>query len=1607
MSTRKGPEPDGTGASTPPRTGPPAAALSLFDGGGEMGARMSVLDWSKTAVGPVQTWPQSLKTAVRIMLSSRYAMWMGWGPEFTFFCNDAYLPTVGDKQAWVLGASARKVWAEIWQDIGPRAEAVLQTGVTTWDEGLLLFLERSGFPEETYHTFSYSPLPDDDGTVGGMLCVVTEETTRAIGERRLALLHELAADLAGAHTEREVCAGIERNLGSQPRDVPFTLTYLFDEDGRSAQRLCATGIDAGGAAAPQILSLDEDGPWPGRELLTPGARMIVADWPARCGAAPRGSLDKPARQVVVMPLAQQGQARPAGFMVLGVNPYRPLDTAYQGFFELLAGQIASGLASAHAYAQERKRAEALAELDRAKTAFFSNVSHEFRTPLTLILGPLEDALGDAVTALPAEQRARVVTAHRNSLRLLKLVNTLLDFSRIEAGRLKAVYEPTELGTFTAELASNFRSACERVGLTLTVHCPDLGEPVYVDRDMWEKVVLNLLSNAFKFTLKGEIRVSLRRIGDRAELVVEDTGIGIAATELPHLFERFHRVEGARGRSLEGTGIGLALAQELVKLHGGTIRVRSEVDQGTAFTVDVPLGSAHLAADRVREATEAATPTGAAAFVGEALRWLPGDGSAAADEVALPDSAAPSPERLPERSPAPLPAPSAVLSGEPSVRPSVVPDGDKARARILLADDNADMRDYIRRLLEPVYEVLTVTDGRQALRTALAERPDLVLTDVMMPNLDGFGLLKALRADVRTAATPIIMLSARAGEEARVEGHTAGADDYVIKPFSARELTARISGTLALSRLRREIVRREEELKAEKTMVLESIQEAFIAVDASWRLTYVNAQAERIYRTGREAYIGRDLWEAFPGLAETVFGRGYRQAMEARVTVHIEEYYRPFARWFEVSICPLSDGGVGTFFRDISARKRTEAIVTGQKQALEMEVDGASLEHVLEVLTRIVETQSGEGIRASILLLDTDGLHLRHGAAPSLPESFRRTVDGLRIGPGAGACGTAAYTRQTVVVSDIQTDPLCAEFRELAREHGICACWSSPLFSSRGSVLGTFALYYPEARRPAQSDRDVVEILARTAALVVERRLEVRERLAAEAALRDNEQRYRQLVHSLPAAVYTCDARGYVTLYNEAAAALWGREPALGKELWCSSLKLYRLDGTELPHDQIPMTAAIPEGRTPPATEFVIERTDGSRRHVLAHLEPIRDYAGEITGALNILVDITERKQAEDALKEADRRKDEFLATLSHELRNPLAPIRSGLHVLRMNGGADAITERVYGMMERQVNHLVRLVDDLLEISRITRGKIDLRLEDVSLAAVVRSAIDTSRPLIEAAEHQLSVSIAADSLMVRADPVRLSQVIANLLNNAAKYTPRKGHIWLTVEPHGREVRIAVRDDGVGIPSDMLPRVFELFTQVDRTQKQSQGGLGIGLALVKSLVAMHHGRVEAHSAGLDRGSEFVVHLPLLETHEAPVSAHAPRAESPLPPLRILIVDDSRDAAESLGMMLRLLGCEVYTAHDGPSGLVALAQHRPDVALLDIGMPGMDGYEVARRARQQPELRGIVLIALTGWGQAEDRVQSDQAGFDHHLVKPVELPVLQALLSSSVGAARVPKR
>ncbi|MEV1155186.1 SpoIIE family protein phosphatase [Micromonospora chokoriensis] len=819
----------------------PFTRADVFAGDGEIGRDLAKVDWASTPLGDPAGWPQSLRTAVSILLSSRFPMWMAWGPQLTFFCNAAYRrDTLGRKYPWALGRPASEVWAEIWPDIGPRIDRVLTTGVATWDKALLLFLERSGYREESYHTFSYSPLRNDDNALIGMLCVVSEDTDRVVGERRMSTLRDLGSDPSVVRTEEEMLTFAGRQLGRNDLDLPFTAIYLLDGDG-SARLAAAAGITAGHSAAPSTIPANESAPvWPVAALARGESPLVPLDG-APFGDLPTGAWSQPPTQALLVPLLQQGDT-PYGFLVAGLNRFRPLDDGYRGFVELAAGHVAAGIASARSYQAQQQRAEQLAEIDRAKTAFFSNISHEFRTPLTLIMGPLDELrsrLGDTDEGV----REELQVMHRNGLRLGKLVNALLDFSRIEAGRMQAHYEPVDLAAVTADLASVFRSAVERAGLTFEVDCPPLPEPVYIDRGMWEKIILNLLSNALKFTFDGAIRVRLRAEDGRAVVTVVDTGIGVPAEEMPRLFERFHRIDNARSRSNEGSGIGLALVRELVGLQGGDVSADSTVGQGTTFTVGLPFGNGHLPPGTVAPGEERDVSAAAEPFVEEALRWLPQEPSAG------------TPTEVAGRS---------GWETTADVRPG--------SARILVADDNADMREYLSRLLRAAgYRVESVDDGRLALQAARANQPDLVVSDVMMPGLDGLQLVAALRAEPRTAGTPILLLSARAGQEASIEGLEAGADDYLVKPFAAAELLARVRTNVTLARLRNHHARW-------RTALIDSLQEAFFVCDENGAVVEINTTFTDILGYGPEGlpYPASPPWWPNPDTEP----EAYQQATEA-------------------------------------------------------------------------------------------------------------------------------------------------------------------------------------------------------------------------------------------------------------------------------------------------------------------------------------------------------------------------------------------------------------------------------------------------------------------------------------------------------------------------------------------------------------------------------------------------------------------------------------------------------------------------------------------------------------------------------------------------------
>lgn len=1318
----------------------------VLSGGGEMGERIRSFEWSQTPLGAIKTWPQSLKTAVRIMLASRQPIWLGWGEHLIKLYNDPYKAIVGGKHPAALGQPADVVWREIWDAIGPMLDTAMGGVEGTYVEAQLLIMERNGYPEETYYTFSYSPIPDDDGAVGGIICANTDDTHRVISERQLALLRELAAKTADARTVEAACALSADGLATNPCDLPFALIYLVEPD---AQHVVLTGkggqIEPGHPAAPERVALDGDTVWPFADVLATSSFCLISDLSAFAGNLPTGTWDRPPHQAVAIPIAARGRVENAGILVVGLNPYRLFDDAYWGFLDLVAAQIAASIANAQAYEEERKRVEALAEIDRAKTVFFSNVSHEFRTPLTLLLGHLEDLLQKTSSILSSSDREQLEVAQRNGLRLLKLVNTLLDFSRIEAGRIQASYGPIDLAALTTDLASVFRSTVERAGLSFRVSCPPLQEPVYVDSEMWEKIVFNLLSNAFKFTFVGEIAVTLRQVGELVELAVSDSGIGIPADELPHIFERFHRVGGARGRTFEGSGIGLALVQELVKLHGGTVGVESVTDHGSTFTVSIPLGSAHLPADRIGAArTLASTEVRGAAYIEEALRWLPlveevevegggdrgqgdtetGDrgtrgqghteaadtGTGGHGDMGIEVRNSVDTSSLPVSQPPSLPVPMSSFDAP----------------RILVADDNADMRAYILRLLSPEYTVVVVGDGAAALRALHTQSFDLVLTDVMMPGIDGYELLRILRTDEYLRAIPVIMLSARADEEARVEGMDSGADDYLTKPFSARELIARVRANLELARIRREATQREYQLRKAAELVterlqriLESIKDDFVMYDDSWRYVYVNDKAAQSLGYPKGQLIGQCIWDLFPHAIGNLFYHEMLRSKAERQEVVFEHYYEPWNQWIENRAYPMPDGML-LFSTDITERKQAEA----------------ERAHQLEQ----------------------------------------------------------------------------------------------------------------------------------------ERRL---------------------------------------------------------------------------------------------------------------------------------------RNQAE----EASRLKDEFLATVSHELRTPLTAFLGYAQMLQRRRRDEAYIARAVEKMVRSAKDQAQLIEDLLDVSRIVSGKLRIELQPINLVTVIQAALDTVHPTIEAKELHLHVELNPDAGTVIGDANRLQQVVWNLLSNATKFTPPGGHIQVRLELHRRDAQLSVSDNGQGISPAFLPYVFDRFSQADSTSTRIQGGLGLGLAIVRHLVELHGGTVEAASVGEGWGSTFIVRLPLVsdEGLAERAAAHSMPLESPrdkrCPPVldgrRILLVDDQPDILELIHEILVPCGVIVRTCDTAQAALETLRTWKPDVLVSDIAMPGNDGYWLIGQVRAlAPEDGGATpAVALTAYVRVEERLHVLGAGFQLYVPKPIDPDELLAVVARLV--------
>lgn len=864
-----------------------------------MGELIRTFDWAATPLGDIENWPQSLWSALSICLSAQFPICIYWGPHYIMLYNDAWKAIPGRRHPWALGRSGPEVWPEMWPTAGPKFDMVLKKGNGIWAEDAPMVMMRFGYAEECFFNYNLSPVHGEGGKIAGVFAVAMDTTYRVLSERRFGLLHELGLLTMGTRSVRAICQSAADLIAANPADIPFCLFYLIDYQASPPVANLAAKC---GVIAPQIQACpsrielnangEENTVWPLHQAFCSKYIEIVQSLdPSLEGKLSIATWREPVRSAVVIPVPLQSNA-PSAILVAGVHPGRGLDHAYLHFFEILAAQLASALSNAHAVDAERQRADKIADIDQAKTSFFSNISHEFRTPLTLILGPLEAILARP-TALADTERNQLRLIERNALRLLKLVNTLLDFSRLEAHRYEPHYELVDLATYTAGLAGAFNSVCDRALLTLEIDCPPLPEPVYVDCEMWEKVILNLLSNAFKFTLAGGLSVRLQPSanGKAAVLKVSDTGVGIPEHELPHIFERFHRVKGRPGRSDEGTGIGLALAQELVKLNGGSIEVSSVVGRGSEFTVSIPFGRDHMDERRTESLAAPAAPSKRTQqFVADAQKLLP-------DEHQVRSS------------------PGQSAAG-----------GDNAkRTRILLAEDNSDMRQYLLELLRAEYDVVAVPNGNDAL-LALQNDPvaiDLILTDVMMPAMDGYGLLRKVREDPKIRTVPVIMLSARAGDRNTLAGLEAEANDYVVKPFSANELLARVRANIRMARLRKEAdeaLEKSQSLKAERDRV--ELLERMVNVQEQERLriarelhdqTGQNITGLALGLKGLENHIqdarGRETLRWLEHLSSEIGQSLHRAAWELRPTSlddvgllrAVETYVRDWADRFGITV----------------------------------------------------------------------------------------------------------------------------------------------------------------------------------------------------------------------------------------------------------------------------------------------------------------------------------------------------------------------------------------------------------------------------------------------------------------------------------------------------------------------------------------------------------------------------------------------------------------------------------------------------------------------------------------------------------------------------------
>jgi PAS domain S-box-containing protein len=1379
--------------------------LAFLAGGREMGERIREYDWTRTTLGSIHQWPQSLRSALSICLNSLFPTALYWGEDLCLLYNDEWSSIPGKKHPWALGQTAQDTWPEIWDILQPMFQRVMTRGETIRNCDALLPMHRHGFTEECYFDYTLSPIRGESGRVEGVFNAVLETTGRVIGERRLRTLRELSNNPSiQGHTASETCATIASILAKNDQDISFSMLYLHDATGQRAILAGATGIQQGCDACPTVIDLNAARcTWSLRSVLQTGNAVEVRDVVQRYGDLPGGCWPESTQTAMVLPLTRPGQSRIPGFLIVGLSPRLPIDAEYLGFIDLLRDYVA------HSVSQT--------EIDQAREAA--------RAQMEFVRRRASESLRES------EQRLRMA---------------------LSAARMVAwQYEP-----FTGRFVVS-ENAVEVFGLPtdahMTVHEQRLELIHPDDIDRYREQIRRVMAEHGSYV----IQYRMIRVSDHQEIWLEERGNVVGDDP------------------------------ELIQLLGVVMDITSRKQSEQAM----------LNARTQLESTLAASEIGTWDF--DLLR----------NEVRV----------------------------DPNFRQMLQlessSDDDILTLEQCLSVVHSDDHDRVQRAIEMA-----------------VQQSDNLMVECRLVRHD----------DIRWVVARGRVVRDESGRAVRLPG-------------VAVDITGQRMAEEREKRILAQSVADNAKFQAffEQGGVFAGI------LDVEGTLLDVNRLSCEGCGFQRHDIVGKLYWDGpwwtssdFAveqiriGVAQAASGNTFRAELPYVTSDGTE-------RFLDTLILPIQDElGRVTFLAqtgsDVTDRRRAEEGLRQRAEEIRTLLDTLPIGIFI---AHDSECRHITGNRSAQSLLRSPNRNLSKSAPEDeRPMHFRVCRNGVEIPYDQLPVQRAARGEH---VRNEEVDDI---FEDGTILHTIIS--AAPLYNTNGMVRGAVACV-----------------------------LDVTEQKKAQQAVRESQRILRGSLDALRSHIAVLDETGRILELNAAWKRFADENNFVGDNYGLGS---DYLEMSERSEDTCGEGKIIAQG----IRDVISGKLDRYQTVYPCH-SPVeqRWFVMEATrfpgpGPLRVVIahdNVTERKLAEETLREADRRKNEFLATLAHELRSPLAPIRNGLQLMQMADSQDPLIRNSCVMIERQVAQMVRLVDDLMDISRISQGKLRLQKKVIPLLTAVQSAIETSKPIIEEMGHRLSIALPDASVEIDGDLTRLAQVFTNLLSNAAKYTDRCGQIDLIAAIDGTDAIITVRDNGIGIAPDQLPQLFKMFSQLGNVSDKTQGGLGIGLSLVKQIVELHSGTITANSAGLNHGSEFVVRLPVFVENSETVMPNDQGVEIlKKSSLRILVVDDNKDGADSLGMMLRLMGHETRTAYDGEAGVEAAHEFRPDVILLDIGLPRLNGYDACRRIREQRWGQTMILVAVTGWGQDDDRRKSRDAGFNHHLVKPVESRALMEIFSQVTRSA-----